>query len=317
VFLAVLVGAYSLAAGRCRPALSIGVLLTAATVTAVSLQLTGTTQGLLFPFVVLLPVGLAGVTIRAARTRAEDSLRRAEELRQNQDAATRAAVEQERARIARELHDVVSHHVSVMVIQATAAGQVLDLDPEAAREALGSIAASGRQAMTELRNLLGLLAPPGGEPAPDGEDALSPQPGLDQVGALVERVRAAGQPVTLLQQLPSTPDLGTDLPRGVDIAAYRVVQETLTNALRYAPGARTEVVVDVRDGELVIQVTDDGVADRPAITYQGSGSGLVGLAERLRLYGGTLDACRRLGGGFRVRASVPLEGVTGGATHRG
>jgi len=129
---------------------------------------------------------------------------------------------------------------------------------------------------------------------------LRPQPGLDQLDALVATVRAAGQPVTA-RVAP------VELPGGVDLAAYRVVQEALTNALRYAPGARTEVVVGLDGDALVIEVTDDGTAAPVPPTAAGTGTGLIGLAERLGLYQGTLEAGRRVGGGFRVRARIPLE----------
>jgi signal transduction histidine kinase len=303
-FLAVLVGAYSLARHGRSPLLSLGTLLAAAGLVAASFpQSTPDLPGWLAPFVILVPIGLSGAAIRSARARADALAGRAALLEREQEAATRAAVVDERARIARELHDVVSHHVSVMTIQAGAAGRVLDDRPDLAREAIGAVETSGREAMGELRHLLGLLAAEPRTPGEAGGDAppLRPQPGLDQLDALVAAVRAAGQPVTA-----RTREL--DLPGGVDLAAYRVVQEALTNALRYAPGARTEVVVD-RDGDtLVIEVTDEGTGAAPAEgRVPGGGTGLLGLAERLGLYHGTLEASRRIGGGFRVRARIPLE----------
>jgi len=247
-------------------------------------------------FVILLTVGLFGVAIRVARGRAEASHQRAEALVREQQAATRLALVQERARIARELHDVVSHHVSVMTIQAGAAGKVLDAQPDLARGALSAIEASGRETMAELRHLLGALAPGAAD-----ADLLQPQPGLAQLDALVESVRQAGLPVTVRH----TP---VRLSRGMDLAAYRVVQEALTNALRHAPGARTAIEITVDDADLVVEVTnDEPPATAGALPAGGSGSGLMGLAERLRLYGGKLETGRRPGGGFRVRASMPLE----------
>jgi signal transduction histidine kinase len=246
-------------------------------------------------FVILLPLGLLGIAIRTARERAHASEQRAEAREREQAAATRLAVAEERARIARELHDVVSHHVSVMTIQAGAAGKVLDDDPDLARGALGAIEAGGREAMSELRHLLGVLAP-----GPD-DDLLHPQPGLDQIGSLVEKVRTAGLPVSVRRD-----DIA--LPHGVELTAYRVVQEALTNALRYAPGAPTSVAITAAPGELVVEVVNDAP---PAVSAPhagaGAGSGLVGLAERLRLYGGTLTAGLLPGGGFRVLARVPLS----------
>ncbi|GAA4725335.1 sensor histidine kinase [Phytohabitans rumicis] len=293
--LALLVGAYSLAAYSPSPLVSIGAQVTAATGVAIgsdSIELP--VPDWTAAFIILLPAGLFGITVRALRAKAAASAERAEALRAGQQAATRAAVAEDRARLARELHDVVSHHVSVMVIQAGAADKVIGARPDLARDALTAIGASGRQAMAELRHLLGVLAPDG------GEDLLHPQPGLDQLGALVEQVRAAGQPVTV----EHTP---VSVPRGVDVAAYRVVQEALTNALRYAPGARTTVIVRPADGVLTVEVTDDGAQVNGGSDPVGAGSGLRGLAERLRVYGGTLHTGHRLAGGFRVLATFPLE----------
>jgi signal transduction histidine kinase len=308
--LAVLIGAYSLARYERSVLVSMGTLLVAATVTALTFSnTTPSLPGWAGAFVILLPIGLFGTTIRVALNRLRASDQRAEALERGQQAATRLAVAQERARIARELHDVVSHHVSVMTIQAGAAGKVIDAEPELARGALSAIEASGREAMTELRHLLGVLTPGLAD-----DDLLHPQPGLDQLDTLVDNVRGAGQPVSV-QRTP------TALPRGVDLAAYRVIQEALTNALRYAPGARTDVVIalassEVGEGagkveELVVEVTNDeapaGAARVGVSGGAGTGSGLLGLAERLHLYQGTLETGRRLGGGFWLRARMPLE----------
>jgi signal transduction histidine kinase len=300
-FLAVVIGAYSLARYGRSTVLSIGALVAASTMVAFTFNDTSPDiPGWAGAFVILLPVGLFGTTIRVALHRVRASVRRADALEQAQEEATRAAVEQERARIARELHDVVSHHVSVMTIQAGAAGKVIDARPELARNALGAIEASGREAMAELRHLLGVLTPSA------EDDLLHPQPGLDQLDALVDKVRGAGQPVAV-RRTPAA------LPRGVDLTAYRVIQEALTNALRYAPGAHTEVAIsvtstDTSEEELVVEVTNDGSpANRGSAAGQGTGTGLLGLAERLRLYQGTLETGRRLSGGFSVRARIPLE----------
>ncbi|GIJ69755.1 sensor histidine kinase [Virgisporangium ochraceum] len=346
--LAVLVGAYSVAA-YLPAVLSMGVLVGTAAVTAsIESETWPRVPGTAGVFVILVPIGLTGIAIRAARGRAEASQQRAAALEREQSAATRLALELERARIARELHDVVSHHVSVMTIQAGAAGKVLDQRPELARIALAAIEDSGRETMAELRHLLGALAPGA---AQVDEDLLHPQPGLAQLDALVATVRQAGQPVSL-----STTEV--ELSRGMDLAAYRVVQEALTNALRHAPGARTRVELTVDEADLVIDVTNDEApappAGRPAseppgtragseargsmagwegrenmagsempaaragsevpddragaeAATNGSGSGLLGLAERLRLYHGVLETGRRPGGGFRVRARLPME----------
>jgi signal transduction histidine kinase len=293
-FTAALVGAYSLARYFRYPVVSFGVLLAVGVVVAATFpNSTPPIPGWATPFAFLLPIGLFGTTIRAARARADASAQRARALEHEQEAATRAAVAEERARIARDLHDVVSHHVSVMVIQAGAAGKVIDERPDLAREAIDAVAASGREAMADLRYLLGLL-----NPSADGTAPLQPLPGLDQLDALVAKVRAAGQPVTVSRT-------GTAPPYGVGQVAYRVIQEALTNALRYAPGARTEVSVSAEDDGLVVEVTNDESPE--PLVPQGSGSGLLGLAERVRLYRGTFDAGRRPRGGFRVRAVLPVE----------
>jgi signal transduction histidine kinase len=244
---------------------------------------------------VLAPVAAIAIVMRGWRQRAGDSAERLQRAEAEHEAQTRRAVEAERARIAGELHDVVTHNVSVMVVQAGAARSVLDSSPDDAREALLSVEASGRTAMTELRHLLGLLAPAGGD-----EAVLVPQPGTGQVPSLVERVRAAGLSVEL------TVTGARDLPPGVDLAAYRVVQEALTNVIKHAGTARAAVVLEYRPDDLVIIVTDDG---RPVTGSGGPGGrGLIGLRERIGLYGGELDAGPRPGGGWRVRARIPLEG---------
>jgi signal transduction histidine kinase len=254
---------------------------------------------------VLLPTAAVATAMRTWRQRAGDSAERLHRAQAEHEAQTRRAVEAERARIASELHDVVTHNVSVMVVQAGAARRVLDSSPGLATEALLAVEASGRTAMTELRYLLGLLAPAGPDDhAPGEQDAvLVPQPGLGQVGALVDRVRAAGLPAELIT------DGARVLPPGVDLAAYRVVQEALTNVIKHGGGAGAVIRLVYGERELVITVTDDGAPARPAgYGARGAGGrGLIGLRERLGLYGGELDAGPRPGGGWRVRAVIPLE----------
>ncbi|HEY1486827.1 MAG TPA: histidine kinase [Micromonosporaceae bacterium] len=296
-FLAVLILAYSVVAYGRYPAGSLCLLLVAAAIAAHEFARSiPSMPGWLSPFAVLVPIGLAAATIRSTRDRADAAARRAQSLEREKEAGTRAAIAEERARIARELHDVVSHHVSVMVIQAGAAGKVIDARPDLATAALASIEASGREAMGELRHLLGLVAPL--------DDRLHPQPGLDNLEALVDSVRAAGQPVTIRHESGA-------VPAGVDLTAYRVVQEGLTNAMRYAPGASTEVNLCREAGTLVVEVRNDAPAADAPRSALGSGAGLVGLAERLRLHDGTLDTGRRLGGGFRLTARIPLYGAPG------
>ena len=295
---ALLIGAASMAGAARRPVIALGILTVVSAALAASFaeDAPGIPSSFV-PFVLLLPVGLAGITLRAARLRAQAYQQRAEALDREHDQATRTAVAKERARIARELHDVVSHHVSVMTIQAGAAAKVLDSNPDLARGAMVAVESSGRETMAELRQLLGVLSPSADEGGASA--ALAPQPGLAEIPGLVESVRAAGQPVRV-----SVPD-GLALPIAVGLAAYRVVQEALTNALRYAPGARTSVAIEVDGESLVVDVSNEAPSS-PAPSGTGPGSGLVGLAERVRLNGGSLAARPMVGGGFVVRARMPL-----------
>jgi signal transduction histidine kinase len=267
--------------------------------------------------VVLVAIMIVGNAVHVWRRRAGDSQARIGRLQAEHQAETLRAVALERARIASELHDVVTHSVSVMVVQAGAARRVLVGSPDEARGALLAVEASGRAAMTELRHLLGLLAPLGGPEAvaQAGEadaGSLRPQPGLDRLRPLIDRVAAAGLPVEL--RVSGTP---RGLPPGLDLAAYRVVQEALTNVMKHARQARTLVRLDYGPGELVIEVADDGppiggaaAPNRDADPASagpgpGAGRGLLGLRERVALYGGAFDAGRRVGGGWRVRARIP------------
>jgi signal transduction histidine kinase len=264
-------------------------------------------------FVVAFSLILIAVIGNAMQAR--DRIRR---IRAEHAAATRRALDEERALIASELHDVVTHNVSVMIVQAGAARQVLAADPAEATAALLAVESSGRAAMTELRHLLGLLSPVAGSgtaPArstaahPDGAEAgqdLSPQPGLGQLQPLIDRVVAAGLPVEL--QVGGVPRA---LPPGLDLAAYRVVQEALTNVLKHAGKPRTTVRLDYREAELVVEIADAGrpipAAGPAASAVPGSGRGLLGLRERIALYGGELDAGPRPGGGWLVRARLPID----------
>jgi signal transduction histidine kinase len=260
------------------------------------------------------PILLAGNAMHAWRRQAGDSQARLDRLQAEHEAATRQALELERARIAGELHDVVTHNVSVMIVQAGAARQVLAAAPDQATSAMLAVEASGRAAMTELRHLLGLLGPAGaaGQTAPGGgglaSEDLRPQPGLGQLRSLIDGVTAAGLPVDL-----HVGDLPRGLPPGLDLAAFRVVQEALTNVIKHAGNARTSVSVEYRDGDLVVAVADAGRragAAGPAIP--GAGRGLLGLRERVAMYGGELDAGPRERGGWLVRARIPADPVTAG-----
>ncbi|MGI5192841.1 sensor histidine kinase [Streptomyces sp. CA-288835] len=251
------------------------------------------------PAVVLLIAGVLAGLVRIWRRQLAASRDRYARLQQAQEEATRRAVEEERARIAAELHDVVTHNVSVMVIQAGAARKVMDAAPERSKEALLAVEAGGRAAMAELRHVMGLLAGPDIGRPDTPADGLEPQPGLGQLDALTERVRAAGTPVGVAVSLPPDP-----LPPGVDLAAYRVVQEALTNTIKHAPGAEASVMIGYADDCLEIEVTDTGGAhDSPPA--DGNGRGLIGLRERLAVYGGELTAGPTLTGGYRIKARVP------------
>ncbi|MEU4540331.1 histidine kinase [Streptosporangium sp. NPDC023825] len=261
-------------------------------------NITPALPGWMGPFVVLLSVGVFGSFVRFWRRQLGASRHRLAELQEAQENAMRRAVAEERSRIAAELHDVVTHNVSVMVIQAGAARKVMDVEPEQSKQALLAIESGGRAAMAELRNVMGLLAGPGGERLDGPSDGLEPQPGLDQLDALVERVRAAGVPVSVEVSPPGP------LPPGVDLAAYRVVQEALTNTIKHAAGAAAFVTIGHDGDRLEIEVTDTG-GTRSAGPRTGDGRGLIGLRERLAVYGGTLDAGQTAGGGFRIKARVP------------
>ncbi|GAA1350821.1 hypothetical protein GCM10009612_06530 [Streptomyces beijiangensis] len=247
------------------------------------------------PVFVLLAAGLAANAMHTWRQRTRT-------LEEEHAVATRLAVEHERARIARELHDVVTHNVSVMIIQAGAARKVMDAAPEQAKEALLAVEKGGRTAMSELRDVMGLLTMNDESlDAPLTAD-LSPQPGLGRLAALADGVRDTGVPVELTVTGAPVP-----LPAGVDLAAYRVVQEALTNAVKHASGARIRIAVAHAPGTLRIEVSDTG-GTPTAAARAGNGRGLIGLRERLAVYGGTLRAGSRPTGGYRVHADIPLEG---------
>ncbi|MEU9798851.1 histidine kinase [Streptomyces sp. NPDC051000] len=261
-------------------------------------------------------VGVAG-WLYATAARERRKYRKAIEergwlLERERESATQAAIGAERARIAAELHDIVSHNVSVMVVQAGAAREVLTTLPEAAAAAMSAVESAGRTTMTELRHLLGLLAP-----AQDGEDEpydvdLSPQPSLSRLTPLIDKIAFAGLPVEV--RISGEP---RRLPTGIDVTAYRIVQEALTNALKHGDGAKAEVTVRYADNSLRVEVLNSGPSvlsgTAPAPTEpakkraDGAGRGLLGLRERVSVYGGDLDARRRLGGGYRVRARIPLD----------
>jgi signal transduction histidine kinase len=276
---------------------------------------------------VFLPTVLAiGNAARLSQRRASASQARLLRLAEEQDNATRQAIGNERARIARELHDVVTHNVSMMVVQAGAARRILGASPDEARSALLAIEESGRDAITELQHMLGLLTQPGdpaavgpagvgpagvGPAATAGTALLQPQPGLDQVRPLTDRVTATGLPVEL--RVSGTPRA---LPPGMDLAAYRVIQEALTNVIKHAGKTSATVTLDYQGDALVVEVADNGTPGEAdarhrgaagALTPASGGHGLLGLRERVSLYGGELDAGSQPHGGWQVRARFPEQ----------
>jgi signal transduction histidine kinase len=205
---------------------------------------------------------------------------------------TAEAIADERARIARELHDVVAHAISVIVLQARGGRRMLADAPDETRSALDAIERAGEQALAEMRRLLGMLR------EADERVALAPQPGLARLTDLADEVGAAGLPVDVRVEGDAL-----ELPPGVDVSAYRIVQEALTNALKHAGTARATVVVRYAGDAVELEVADDGAGNGHG---GGSGQGLVGLRERVAVYGGVLEAGAQPEGGYRVRARLPL-----------
>lgn len=253
------------------------------------------------PLLVLVPIVVAADGMRRWRFRLDESRMRLSKLEREHAEAVRRAAREERSRIARELHDVVTHNVSVMVIQAGAARKVMATAPDQATEALLAVESGGRAAMSELRQVMGLLRQDDESSAADDTEDLTPQPGLDRLESLVARVQDAGLAVELdvVGQVRA-------LPPGVELAAYRVVQEALTNTMKHASGAVATVRVDYRDDELRVEVVDTGGSP---VESAGAGNkrGLIGLRERLTVHGGTLTTGRRVTGGYRVEAVIPVE----------
>jgi signal transduction histidine kinase len=232
----------------------------------------------------------AGIPILVGRM----TFNRRRRVTRDRELAAREAVTAERAAIARELHDVVAHHMSVMVVQAGAARTVVDVDPAAAAEALRQIEASGRTGLAEMRRLLEILK------AGDRDGDRAPQPGLERLDELLDGMRATGLAVEAVVEGEPRP-----LPPGADLSAYRIVQEALTNTLRHAGGASARVLLRYRPDALEVEVVDDGRG--PAGDADPLGHGLIGMRERVQLFGGELEAGPRPGGGFVVRARLPSE----------
>lgn len=236
---------------------------------------------------------VAGYALRERSQQAEAAEMRATLAEREREAAARVAVAEERARIARELHDIVAHAMSVMVLQVGAVRHMLPETLEDGRDALGRVELAGRTALAEMRRLLGAMRR-------EGDDLeLGPQPGLDTLGSLVEDVVRAGLPVRL--HVEGEP---VALPRAIDLSAYRIVQEGLTNALKHANASHADVTVRYRPDEVELNVADDG---RGPETTNGAGHGLVGIRERVNIYGGEMSAGPRPGGGFLLTARLAVD----------
>ena len=278
VFVGAFVSLYTVVA-RCPPRISVPIGVATAALWLLATAMSGDSDlNDYYPAVVLATLaGALGVLARTLqRQREEEALR---------------AVAEERARLARELHDVVAHAVSMVVVQAEA-GAAAGGRQEGVEQAFDAIADTGRTALSELRRLLGVLRSPG-EPGP-----RDPQPGVAQLEPLVESVRRAGLPVEVRVE-----GAGRPLPPGVDLSAYRIVQEALTNAVKHAGPARASVVLRYGEQDLEVEVVDDGRGPRNGAP---AGHGLAGMRERTALLGGELDAGRGPAGGFAVRARLPL-----------
>ncbi|MET7389760.1 sensor histidine kinase [Streptomyces sp. NPDC005385] len=266
----------------------------------------GALSGVLIAIFQTVPFALAwvlGDSIRTRRAYLAQLEERAARLEKEREAQAKVAVAAERARIARELHDVVAHNVSVMVVQADGAAYVMDTAPDQAKKALETISGTGRQALAEMRRLLGVLRT--GEHQEGGE--YVPQPDVEQLDDLIEQCRVSGLPVDF--KVEGTP---RPLPSGVELTAYRIVQEALTNTRKHGgPNAGASVRLVYFDDGLGLLVEDDGKG-APHELYEeggadGQGHGLIGMRERIGMVGGTLDAGPRPGGGFRISALLPLK----------
>jgi signal transduction histidine kinase len=234
-----------------------------------------------------------GFALRARSEQAEAAETRAERAEREREAAARLAVAEERARIARELHDVVAHAVSVMVLQVGAVRHKLPDAMADDRDALKGVERAGRTALTEMRRLLAAMRL-------DGDEAqLGPQPGLDRLDSLLEEVGRAGLPVQLHVDGDPIP-----LPRGIELSAYRIVQEGLTNALKHAHASDADVTVRYRADEVEIEIRDNGLG---SATSDGLGHGLVGVRERVKIYGGEMSAGTATGGGFVLSTRLPIR----------
>jgi signal transduction histidine kinase len=283
--------------GNLRNGLKAGIGLAVVTVGIVTVvyNIPGTTTTSNFVFITLrfVVAWLAGYALRERAEQAEAAEQRAIQAEREREAAARVAVAEERARIARELHDIVAHAVSVMVLQVGAVRHKLPETLEEDRDALGRVEQAGRTALAEMRRLLGAMRRDG-----DGLE-LAPQPGLDGLDSLLDDIGHAGLPVRLHVDGNPFP-----LPRAIDLSAYRILQEGLTNSLKHARASHADVIVRYRPDELELEVVDDGAG---AATSDGLGHGLVGIGERVKIYGGEMTAGTAPEGGFVLSARLPVD----------
>jgi signal transduction histidine kinase len=288
-------GAYALAVWTETREFVAGFVVLAVTSMVAQLQPKGSFgSGVFFAIVPGLAMLLARRAIRDRQLQADAQRARADMLEREQEMRAHEAVEEERARIARELHDLVAHNVSVMVVQAGVERHALGDDQASTRQTLASIEQAGRQALIEARRLLGVLR------RGDEHEELQPQPGVGQIDALLDQVRRAGLSVELEVEGEAAP-----LPAGLDLCAYRIVQESLTNALKHAGPAHAHVVMRYAPNALEIAVRDDGQGPSD-VNGDTPGHGLIGMRERVALYDGRLETGPRADGGFEVRAHLPL-----------
>ena len=295
--IAVIIAAYSVAAFESsitRSALVAGVLGLAVVVSILRDQSDSSTNIAPTVLVFVLVPWIAGRTLHHQDRRTHTLAAQVGSLERERSLLAREAVVQERARIARELHDVVAHSLSVIAIQADAAESALEHDASLAREPLVAVKQTAREALREMRLLVGFLRDAGDSPG------LEPQPGLQSVNALLDQVRSAGLAVDLTIE----GDVGKVAP-GVDLVAYRIIQESLTNALRHAKAKRADVAVRYLPDAILVQVSDDGVGIPPRQSGAQVGHGLVGMRERVSLYGGSLDITATVGRGVCIEARLP------------
>jgi signal transduction histidine kinase len=300
VFVGSVLAAYSIGAhtaGR-RRWLALGAMFLAGLPFMVAADQRGLAAGnSLAPIAWLLGAWAVGAIIRGRRVRTEELELLTQELARQRDLQAQAAVAVERGRIARELHDIVAHNVSMMVVQAGAAERVLEGDQSQVRDALSAIGNTGRETVDEMRLLLGVLR------RSDDGLALAPQPGLDDLDQLVRNVSSTGVHVALHIEGAPAP-----LPPGVDVSAYRIIQEALTNVIKHAGPASAEVTVRYDKDCVEVEVRDDGLPD--VAPGDGTGNGLIGMRERVAMLGGELRAGTSQTGGFAVLARLPIAGQT-------